>query len=338
MRPALALSALLLLAAPAASQELGLTGEGPIEVLADGAIEWRRNEQVVIASGNARAIRGGTTVFADRLIARYRSRGGEGRAPGQGAPQGAAQQAAFGSGGGEIWRLEADGRVRIVSGENRAEGDRAVYDLDRRVLVLTGRALRLTNGRDVVTAKDAIEYWVDRRMAVARGGATVTSPDRQLDAETLVAYFREEGQGRAAPARPAAQEQGQGHGQGQARGQGAAPSALLAPGAGRLDRVEAFGNVLIRTATESVRGDRGVYTPETGIAQVAGNVGITRGQNHLSGAVAEVNLQTGVSRLIPAPGGRVAGLLVPEERNRPEAPALAPAPEPAPRAPRSLAP
>lgn len=320
MRTRLVLCALLFAVAPAAAQELALGGDGPIEVLADGAIEWRRNEQVVIASGNARAIRAGTTVFADRLIARYRSRAGEARAAEP--AQGSVQAAAFGASGGEIWRLEADGRVRIVSGENRAEGDRAVYDLDRRVLVMTGRALRLTNGRDVVTARDAIEYWVDRRMAVARGGATVLSPDRQLDADTLVAFFRDEAQA-AAPA--------------QGQGQGERPSALLAPGTGRLDRVEAFGNVLIRTATESVRGDRGVYTPETGLAQVAGNVGITRGQNHLSGAVAEVNLKTGVSRLIPAPGGRVAGLLVPEDRNRPEAPALAPAPEPAQRAPRSLA-
>jgi len=336
VRRSLALvAALMLVAAPAMAQELGLAGEGPIEVLADGSIEWRRNEQVVIASGNARAIRAGTTVFADRLIARYRPRGGEGRGAQQGQGQGGAAQAAFGSGGGEIWRLEADGRVRIVSGENRAEADRAVYDLDRRVLVMTGRALRLTNGRDVVTAQDALEYWVDRRMAVARGGATVTSPDRQLDADTLVAFFKEEAPGGRAPA---PQGQAPRRSAQQAEGQGSAPSALLAPGTGRLDRVEAFGNVLIRTATESVRGDRGVYTPETGIAQVAGNVGITRGQNHLSGAVAEVNLQTGVSRLIPAPGGRVAGLLVPEERSRPEEPALAPAPAPAARPPRSLTP
>jgi lipopolysaccharide export system protein LptA len=308
------LLALALSAAPAAAQELGLVGEGPIEILADGAIEWRRLDQTVTAAGNARAIRGTTTVFADRLVARYRPRGG-----GREAQPGAASQAVLG-GGGEIWRLEAEGNVRIVSGENRAQGDRAVYDLDRRVLVMTGRALAITNGRDRLTARDALEYWVDRRMAVARGGATVTSPDRQLDAETLVAYFSDT-PGARAP---------------QARQQGGAASALQVPGSGRLERVEAFGNVTIRTATESVRGDRGVYTPATGVAQVAGNVGITRGQNHLSGAVAEVNLQTGVSRLLPTPGGRVAGLLVPEERNRPEAPSLAPAP-PVP-APRPLAP
>lgn len=308
------LAASLMAAMPgkAGAQELGLSGEGPIEILADGAIEWRRNDQVVIAAGNARAIRGATTVFADRLIARYRARGGE---PG---PAPAAQQQVFG-GGGEIWRLEAEGNVRIVTGADRAMGDRAVYDLDRRVMVMTGRALSLTNGQDTVTARDALEYWVDRRMAVARGEATVTSPDRSLTADALVAYFLETPP--ATVARSPAP--------GPAAGAGATLPPALAPGSGRLDRVEAFGDVRIRTAAEFVRGDRGIYTPETGIARVAGNVGITRGQNQLRGAVAEVNLKTGVSRLIPTPGGRVAGLIVPEERARPEAPAIPPAPAPA---------
>ncbi|MCU0986133.1 MAG: hypothetical protein MUC89_14525 [Acetobacteraceae bacterium] len=313
------LAACLIAATPgrAGAQELGLSGEGPIEILADGAIEWRRNDQVVIASGNARAIRGATTVFADRLIARYRARGGAA------APAPAAQQQVFG-GGGEIWRLEAEGNVRIVTGTDRAMGDRAVYDLDRRVMVMTGRALSLSNGQDTVTARDALEYWVDRRMAVARGEATVTSPERSLTADTLVAYFRET---------PAEAPRSPTPAPAPAAGAGATLPPALAPGSGRLDRVEAFGDVRIRTAAEFVRGDRGIYTPETGIARVAGNVGITRGQNQLSGAVAEVNLKTGVSRLIPTPGGRVAGLIVPEDRARPEAPAIPPAPAPAPRRP-----
>ncbi|WP_144184208.1 LptA/OstA family protein [Elioraea rosea] len=313
---ALALTASATFACSAVAQELALTGEGPIEILADGAIEWRRNEQVVIASGNARAIRGATTVYADRLLARYRSRGGSAR-PAAPSPD-ASAQAAFGGGGGEIFRLEADGSVRIITGQDRAEADRAVYDLDRRVLVMTGRALKLTNGTDTVTARDALEYWVDRRMAVARGGATVTSPGRALDADTLVAYFREAPAEGAAP-RPAPATQAA----------SSAPPAL-APGSGRLDRVEAFGDVRIRTATEFVRGDRGIYTPDTGIARIAGNVGITRGQNQLVGEVAEVNLQTGVSRLLPGQGGRVAGLLVPEERARPDQPGITPAPVPGP--------
>jgi lipopolysaccharide export system protein LptA len=290
------LAAALALAPPAVAQELSLTGEGPVEILADQAIEWHRNDQTVIARGNARATRGTTTVFADRLIARYRSR--EGSPPPGTSPTGA----------GEIWRLEAEGNVRIVGGNDRAEADRAVYDLDRRVLVLTGRALSLTNGADRVTARDALEYWADRRMAVARGEAVVTSEDRRLEADTVVAYFVETGAGAETP-----------------------PAVGGPRGANRLERAEAFGNVRITTANEVVRGERGVYTPGDGLARVSGNVRITRGQNQLNGEHGEVNMKTRVSRLLPAPRGRVAGMIVPADRRPPAPAALAPPPAPAPR-------
>ena len=71
-----ALLAALLLAAPAAAQTLDMTQGGPIEITSLDGIEWRQQEQVVIARGNARAVRDGVTVDADRLIARYRPRAG----------------------------------------------------------------------------------------------------------------------------------------------------------------------------------------------------------------------------------------------------------------------
>ena len=53
--------------------------------------------------------------------------------------------------------------------------------------------------------------------------------------------------------------------------------------------------------------------PDTGIARLAGNVRITRGQNQLNGAEAEVNMKTGISRLLAGDGGRVQGLVVPND-------------------------
>ncbi len=66
-----------LLSSAAMAQGLDLSQGGPIEVTAVDGIEWRQQDQVVIARGEARATRGGVTVEADRLIARYRPRGGE---------------------------------------------------------------------------------------------------------------------------------------------------------------------------------------------------------------------------------------------------------------------
>ena len=62
--------------------------------------------------------------------------------------------------------------------------------------------------------------------------------------------------------------------------------------------------------------DSGVYHVEQELAELVGAVKITRGETQLNGEYAEVNLATGVSRLLAAPPGgtadsRVHGLLVP---------------------------
>jgi len=244
----LALAGLLALAVPARApaQGIDLSQGGPVDITATDGIEWRQGEQVVIARGNARAVKQGVTVDADRLLARYRQPPGR-----QGQPAPPAEPGL--GGGGEIWRLEAEGQVRIKTATDTARGDRAVYDIDQAVLVLTGRDLGLTSGTQEVTAKDSLEYWSAKRMAVARGGAVVTdsAEGRRITADTVVAYFLDDAApaGGATPAsagdaRPAAAPAGRVQ----------TPEGRDVPGAGKLDRVEAFGNVEIRTPTDVVRG------------------------------------------------------------------------------------
>jgi lipopolysaccharide export system protein LptA len=148
-------------------------------------------------------------------------------------------------------------------------------------------------------------------MAVARGDAVVVTNDgRRIAADTLVAY--------TTPSDPAA-----------AGPKPAAPDAAAAPPAdplgasGKIEKMEAFGHVSLRTQTDTVTGDRGVYIPDTGIARLAGQIRITRGQNQLNGSEAIVNMKTGIARLVAGDAGRVQGLLIPnDETNK----ALAPPP------------
>jgi lipopolysaccharide export system protein LptA len=234
-------------------------------------------------------VRGGVTIESDLLLARYRPRGG---APAEARP------ANEGPGGAsEIWRLEAEGSVVITTATDRAEGDRAIYDLDQAVMVLTGRNLRLTSPDNVLTARDSVEYWPQRRMAVARGDAVVvTKDDKRVRADVLVAHFREAVAQAAGAPRP----------------QPARPAAENAPGSdSNLEKVEAFGRVEIRTPTEVVRGDTGVYTPPNGLARLIRNVTLVRGDNTLTGCEAIVNMQTGISQLVACPGDRVRGIIVP---------------------------
>ena len=159
----------------------------------------------MIARGDARATRGNVTVVADRLIAHYRKKPGAAPAPAQSPKPDSEGGVTLGEGdtsGNEIFRVEAEGHVHIFTPTDHAEADRAVYDLDQAVLVMTGRNLRLTTPSDVLTARDDMEYWAQKHMAVARGDAVVVTNDgRRLAADTLVAYTAE---GQSAQQRPAA--------------------------------------------------------------------------------------------------------------------------------------
>ncbi|MFS3136460.1 LptA/OstA family protein [Gluconacetobacter sacchari] len=290
-------SALLLLGAAsclphpggARGQAIDLSHGGQITVTAAGGFDWDQKTQTVTAYDRAQAVRGNVTVTADRLTAFYRRKASP---PGSPAPP--SQSTDAGSGANEVYRLNALGHVHIFTDTDQAWGDRGVYDIDQAVMVLTGKGLKLVTPQDVLTARDSMEYYSQTRMSVGRGDATVTTNDgRQIRADVLVGYSAQ-----SSP-HPAAQ--------------GSQPLT----GSGKLEKVNAFGHVFVRTQTETVTGDRGVYVPDTGIARIVGNVHITRGQNQISGAAAIVNMHTGIATMTEHPGGRVSGLIVPNEANPP---------------------
>lgn len=246
---------------PAGAQSLGFgrasNGE-PINVEADEGIEWQRDRQVYIARGNARAVQGEVTVEADVLTAHYR--------PGTG-------------GSDEIYQIDADGNVRITSDQEVATSDNAIYDVITGKLVMTGEHVQLDTPEDTITARESLEYFEDRQLAIARGDAVVLRDDRRVRADVLTAHFGEAKQGNRSS---------------------------------QMERIEAAGNVEVRTATDIVRADRGDYRPPSGIATVEGNVKITRGDTQLNGDRGEVNFKSGQSRLLSAQqGGRVRGLFLP---------------------------
>ena len=69
---------------------------------------------------------------------------------------------------------------------------------------------------------------------------------------------------------------------------------------------EHFGNVKIKTLTETATSERGIYDMITGIVSIFGSVKIFRGNDQLTGEYGEVNLKTGISRLLNTPpsGGK----------------------------------
>jgi len=303
----LILATVLTVAGPATAcwaQGIDLTQGGPIQITAQDGIEWRQAEQMVIAKGDAKAVRGTVTVTGDRLIAWYRRKGGSSAAQ----PVAAGLNGAADNGDNEVFRMRAEGNVHIYTPTDQGWGDQATYDLDQTVLVMTGQALKLTSPSNTLTARDTLEYWSQKHMAVARGDAVVVTNDaRRISADTLVAYTVDTPQTGPSAAAPAA---------------GARPTApqsgdSMAALAGRLDHVEAFSNVSIRTITDIVTGDRAIYVPDTGIAHLGGHVRISRGLNQVNGSEAVVNMKTGVATLLAGDSGRVSGLVVPNDQSSP---------------------
>ena len=233
--------------------------DAPIVIEAEKGIEWRRDEQVYIATGNAMVARGDIAVHADLLKAYYRGDG---------------------TSASEIYRVEATGNVRMVSPGETVYGEYAVYDVERRVLVVTGGNLKVETESEIVTAKDSLEYWQGEMVVVARGAAQVVQPDhgRSVQAETLTGFFRENAEGEVV-----------------------------------LYQVEAAGNVRIERGEQVARAAKAVYNLDEEVATLTGGVRITQGQNQLNGDTAEFNLRTGVSRLLGSgtDDGRVQTLIVP---------------------------
>ncbi|WP_316976111.1 LptA/OstA family protein [Shumkonia mesophila] len=253
---------LLVGAGPAAGQGLNFSNPDsavPIEVTADDGIEWQQEKQLFLARGNARATRGEVAVNSDLLRAFYRKKA---------------------EGGTDIYRLEAVGAVRIVSAGETAFGENAVYDVDKGIMVLSGKEVKLVAAEDTITADQQLEYYDAKQMAVARGHAVAQRADRKIRTDVLVAYFQRDAAGKS-----------------------------------RVYRVDAFDNVHITTAQEQVWADRGVYNVDSAIATLSGNVKLVRGENTLVGCSAEVNLKTGISKLKSCEGqGRgVRGLLKADE-------------------------
>ena len=95
-----------------------------------------------------------------------------------------------------------------------------------------------------------------------------------------------------------------------------------------IHQVVAEGNVRIRTTTDYAEGNSGVYYIKQELARLEGDVKITRDNNQFNGQYAEVNLATGISKLLgssPTSGeakpGRVQGLIMPKAKPNSEPPA-----------------
>ena len=276
-------------AASAQSQTLPGIGDSkaPLEIEADNGLELFQERKLIVAKGNVVAKQGKVELRADIVSASYDD-GSKGQR--------------------RIRRIDAVGNVNIKTEKERLYGDRVTYDLGRELMLVTGKDMRIEAEKQTITADQSMEFWGAEHRAVARGNAVVRQDTTSMRADVIEALLAKRGTDAAAKPRNKANRAG------------AVPATIpglpaggsaLTGGSSALERVRAWGNVVIRTATEVVEGDMGDYDVSSQIATLTGNVQVTRGKNKLSGDKAIVNLATGVSKIIGGKSARVRTILYP---------------------------
>lgn len=142
------LLAALLLCAPAGAQE-GVTsafegfsgrGEQPVNIEAD-RLDVQEQEQTATFAGNVVVVQGTSKLQTNKLTIFYEKGGGDQKAPS--APQGDVVT------GRQIKRLEADGNVIVTSGEQRATGNRGVFNMATNKAQLIGNVV-VTQGTNIL--------------------------------------------------------------------------------------------------------------------------------------------------------------------------------------------
>jgi lipopolysaccharide export system protein LptA len=131
-------------------------GSGPIDMSAD-ELELVDTNHTAIWRGAVDAIQGQNRMRANQVTLIFSGRGRAGSTS-AGAP---------GKNWGDVQRMEAEGDVFFVSPQQRARGDRAVYELASGNLVMTGNVI-VAQGESVVKGDKLI-------IEVKTGHATMVS-------------------------------------------------------------------------------------------------------------------------------------------------------------------
>ncbi|MDO9370710.1 MAG: LptA/OstA family protein [Sphingopyxis sp.] len=119
----------------------------PVDFAAN-SIEVQDRADRVIISGNVRVTQAGMTLTAARMTVAYSRQGGT-----------------------DVNRLDATGGVVVTKGDERASGNVAIYDLDRRLITMVGNVELRQRGNNLRGGRMVIDLNSGRATVDGRGGA-----------------------------------------------------------------------------------------------------------------------------------------------------------------------
>ena len=148
-------------------------------------------------------------------------------------------------------------------------GEYAEYKILKDYFLINGKNIILTSEKNILKSNKKLEYWRSKNIAIATGKAKAKKDNEFIVlADKLVWYLQEKNQKTT------------------------------------VKKLLGFDNVSIKTNNEVAFSDKAIYNNETEICKLFGNVKLQRGESFLMGEYAEVDLRSGISKLLPAPGNK----------------------------------
>lgn len=163
----------------------------------------------------------------------------------------------------ELTQMIVTGDVIITNGDRIIHAQKGVYTTKTETLVLDGGPVTLTSPGISVTAQQNMEYQALEHKAIARGNALIVQENKKLKADQVTAWFNAE--------------------------------------TNKMERAQADGHVMVTTLnskeTEIAQSQHATYNATKNVIELTGDVRLTRGQNHMQGDAATVDMATGHSTL-----------------------------------------
>jgi len=170
-----------------------------------------------------------------------------------------------------IQHLEVWGRVVLQDADGQIQADKAIYDVAKDTILLTGQLITFEGKDFKINAHGRLFYFPKAKKARAIGKVKIEKGEQTLVADEVTAYFEED------PALPTA-------------------SLSISPSS-KLKKMEAKGNVKIIFPDQVAFANYGEHDEVQGTTYLEGNVELSTAQGQIQGGYAEMASQ-GVSRVL----------------------------------------
>ncbi len=170
-----------------------------------------------------------------------------------------------------ITEVKAKKNVIIEDNKMKIEGgEYAEYNILKDYFLIKGKKITLTSESSTLKSNKKLEYWRSKKIAIATGKAVAKKDNEFVVLADKLVWYLQESKKKT-----------------------------------EVKKLLGFNNVSIKTNNEVAFSDKAIYNNDTEICKLFGNVKLQRGESFLIGEYAEVDLKSGISKLLPSPGKKM---------------------------------